>query len=157
MERHLVSRTTPALVTPEHVGRWSCSPAWCTVLTCAHRYTCHPPLSDCPSAACPLRSRCLKQRTLPGSCRAERCDTPPRSSAWGCDTPLSAWWFLNWAGPACIQRGRTVRGSLDWLRYPNSIFKRAGWESLLSFPERRNQRGIYLLPERLELACLWED
>lgn len=150
MERHLVGTTTAALVTSEHMGG-------------VHRRdsrSCPPPTATWVGGgwvACSARLCCLKQPSLPGSCRAELCDTPPRSSAWGCDTPLSAWRCWNWAGPACIQRGRSERGSLGWLRYPNSIFKQAGWESLLSFPERRNQSGIQLLTERMELACLWED
>lgn len=42
----------------------------------------------------------------PGSCRAERCDTPPRSSAWGCDTPWSAWLCLSWAARVCVFMSR---------------------------------------------------
>lgn len=41
MERHLVARTTPALVPSEHVGQ--------RLLTSAHGCTCYPPWCDFPS------------------------------------------------------------------------------------------------------------
>lgn len=46
----------------------------------------------------------------PVSCRAEQCGTPPRSLAWECDTPWSAWLFLK-NGPVCVcLRRRSGRG-----------------------------------------------
>lgn len=40
----------------------------------------------------------MRKSVKPESCRAERCDTPPRSWAWGCGTLWSACW--PWSGAA---------------------------------------------------------
>lgn len=78
----------------------------------------------------------------PVSCRVEQCGTPPRSLAWECDTPWSAWLFLKTGRSVCVcacldgkEWKRTV-APLAWLRYPGSMFKRRGWESSLFLPRR---------------------
>lgn len=45
-------------------------------------------------------------------------------------------------GPRVSGEVGLLEASLGWLRYPNSIFKQAGRESCLSFPEWTNQSGI---------------